>query len=234
MARNYVAIPYDYKREMAALDDAEFGRLCRALIDYSENGTPISLCGNERFYAERVMMQEDRYQESYDDLRQSRSEGGKKGMSNRWRNKGNSVINVDNSVMTSRNSDNSVINGITGDNKNNKIETETKIETEIDTLLSSDNKSRVRARFTPPSVDDVATYCRERRNGVDPQRFVDFYASKGWKVGNQVMRDWKAAVRTWESRDGPKKPTGEVYPLGVDMAAAMAENRRAYERIVNG
>lgn len=65
MARNYAALPYEYKREMSALNDAEFGRLCRALIDYSELGTPIAPSGNERFYAERVMMQEDRFKESY-------------------------------------------------------------------------------------------------------------------------------------------------------------------------
>ena len=56
-------------------------------------------------------------------------------------------------------------------------------------------------RFTPPSVEDVAAYCHERGNSVSPQRFVDFYAAKGWKVGNQPMRDWRAAVRTWETRE---------------------------------
>ena len=65
MARNYAALPWEYKREMSTLNDAEFGRLCRALLEYSESGTPIALCGNERFFAERVMMQEDRFKESY-------------------------------------------------------------------------------------------------------------------------------------------------------------------------
>ena len=57
------------------------------------------------------------------------------------------------------------------------------------------------ARFSPPSVEEVTAYCQERRNGVDAQRFVDFYASKGWKVGREAMKDWKAAVRNWERRD---------------------------------
>lgn len=57
-------------------------------------------------------------------------------------------------------------------------------------------------RFSPPSVDEVREYCRERGNSVDPERFVDFYISKGWKVGNQQMKDWRAAVRTWEKTDG--------------------------------
>ena len=53
-------------------------------------------------------------------------------------------------------------------------------------------------RFTAPTVVEVAAYCSERGNGVDAERFCDFYASKGWKIGKEPMKDWKAAVRTWE------------------------------------
>ncbi len=55
-------------------------------------------------------------------------------------------------------------------------------------------------RFTPPTIEEVAQYCNERGNSVDAQRFVDFYDSNGWKVGKNPMKDWKAAVRTWEGR----------------------------------
>ena len=58
-----------------------------------------------------------------------------------------------------------------------------------------------RKRFMPPSVDDVRAYCMERGNSVDPQTFVDFYAVKNWMVGKTKMVDWKACVRTWESRE---------------------------------
>lgn len=56
-------------------------------------------------------------------------------------------------------------------------------------------------RFVPPSVDEVRAYCQERGNSVDPQRFVDYYSSNGWMVGKTRMKDWKAAVRTWEQRE---------------------------------
>ena len=56
-------------------------------------------------------------------------------------------------------------------------------------------------RFIPPTVDEVRAYCRERQNGVDPQRFVDYYSSNGWMVGKNKMKDWKAAVRTWEQKE---------------------------------
>lgn len=58
-------------------------------------------------------------------------------------------------------------------------------------------------RFLQPSVEDVADYCKERHNNVDAQSFVDFYASKNWMIGKNKMKDWKAAIRTWESRSKP-------------------------------
>lgn len=53
-------------------------------------------------------------------------------------------------------------------------------------------------RFTPPTYEQVSTYCKERNNTVDAERFLDFYESKGWMVGKNKMKDWKAAVRNWE------------------------------------
>ena len=54
--------------------------------------------------------------------------------------------------------------------------------------------------FNPPTIDEVAAYCRERGNTIDPQQFIDYYAANGWMVGKSRMHDWRAAVRTWEAR----------------------------------
>jgi hypothetical protein len=62
--------------------------------------------------------------------------------------------------------------------------------------------------FTPPTLDQVKIYCRERNNQVDPEKFVDFYSSKGWMVGKNKMKDWQASVRTWEKEKN--KPPGKV------------------------
>lgn len=56
-------------------------------------------------------------------------------------------------------------------------------------------------KFAPPSVEEVAAYVREKGYHIDPETFVAFYQSKGWKVGSQPMKDWKAAVITWEKKD---------------------------------
>ena len=57
-------------------------------------------------------------------------------------------------------------------------------------------------KFIPPIVEEVKNYCQERNNNVDAEMFIDFYSSKGWIVGKSKMKDWKAAVRTWEKRGG--------------------------------
>jgi hypothetical protein len=77
------------------------------------------------------------------------------------------------------------------------------------TLKSIKEKTET-TRFKPPTVDEVRAYCSERKNNVDAETFVDFYTAKGWKVGNNPMKDWKAAVRTWEKRDAPAKKDFDI------------------------
>lgn len=75
----------------------------------------------------------------------------------------------------------------------------------------SEKEKEKRRRFMPPTIEEVKAYCQERQNGIDAEAFVDFYASKGWKVGSTSMKDWKACVRTWERREGSRN----VGPNGV-------------------
>lgn len=62
-------------------------------------------------------------------------------------------------------------------------------------------------RFVKPTVEEIKTYCQERNNRVNPDDFFNFYESKGWLIGKSPMKDWKAAVRTWERNNfnQPKK-----------------------------
>ena len=63
------------------------------------------------------------------------------------------------------------------------------------------SKRKERKTFTPPTVEEVRIYCKERSNKVDPENFIDYYTARGWKLGKQTMKDWKAAVRTWERKE---------------------------------
>lgn len=62
-------------------------------------------------------------------------------------------------------------------------------------------KEIYKEKFSKPSLNDIKNYCNERNNKVDPEAFINYYDSVGWKVGKNKMRDWKAAVRTWERRN---------------------------------
>lgn len=183
---NYTPIPFDFLEEMEELSDAEYGRLVRWGQKYQLTGEKAKLSGNERFYAKRMQMQIDRYVENYNEKLDQRRRAGQASANARQR------------PSTDGNETNKT-----------KTNTETKTETNTETNLSSpngerENKAQAPARFRPPSLEEVAEYCRSRGNKVDPEAFIAFYASKGWKVGNQPMKDWKQAVITWEKRDGGK------------------------------
>ena len=57
------------------------------------------------------------------------------------------------------------------------------------------------ARFKKPSIEEIRSYCLEKSSRVDPEQFFNFYESNGWMVGKNHMKDWRAAVRTWEKRE---------------------------------
>lgn len=63
-------------------------------------------------------------------------------------------------------------------------------------------RAQKEALFVPPTVEEAESYCRERQNGIDARRFVDYYESRGWMLRDTPMRDWRAALRAWERREG--------------------------------
>ena len=85
---------------------------------------------------------------------------------------------------------------------------------------ASENRAK---KFVKPSIEQISDYCKERQNRIDPQKFFDYYESNGWKVGKNPMKDWKAAVRTWErngysgsATDKQQRQYGSNNPEGFD------------------
>jgi len=77
-------------------------------------------------------------------------------------------------------------------------------------------KDKSNTAFSKPTIEEVKAYCIERKNQVDPQKWIDHYTSNGWKVGKNSMKDWKAAVRTWEKSEYAATTS---KPARVDKAA---------------
>ena len=109
------------------------------------------------------------------------------------------------------------------------------------TNIYRENRNDSKNRFVVPTVEEVAAYCRERGNSVDAQRFVDFYTSKGWRIGKEPMRDWKACVRTWErngrdrvevSGTGGGKPAKTVAAQQYSQRDYSDEDEEAFQRML--
>ena len=149
MARNYAALPHEYLEEMAELDDGEFGRLARALLKYSAAGEVVELPGNERFYYRRVIMQEDRFQEHYEELAAVRSEAGRKAAAKRWAGRDASSISSNAS------------------NANTKTETKIKTKTKTNSLPAAAGKSTARgAERMRREARELEELMRRERDGA--------------------------------------------------------------------
>ncbi len=120
-------------------------------------------------------------------------------------------------------------NGCKAKKKRTASETEANTKQELSECEAKEKenvKEKVKVKdnnkiFKPPTMDDVRAYCTERGNSVDPQSFVDFYESKGWMIGKNKMKDWKAAVRTWERSETKTRQEG---------TAKLARDNNNFER----
>ena len=94
---------------------------------------------------------------------------------------------------------------------------QTNITSDINNKLNNDNNdnnvnNKKSGRFAPPTLQEVIDYCIERKNNISPQKFINYYESNGWHVGKNHMKDWKAAVRTWEQRDKEEAEQNKQKP----------------------
>ena len=205
MAREYVCLYHSYLKSVEPLNDAERGRLFTACLTYSMTGTEPDLRGNERFVWPTIREQIDRDTKKYSDFCKKQQENIRK----RW----------DTTVYDGT-------SGIPDDTKHTKEK-----EKEKENILSSPNvedsiaRTPARKRFTPPTLAEVTAYCRERQNAVDPQRFIDYYTARGWKLNKTSMKDWKAAVRTWE---------GKQRDSATAQRSSLDETRAVLRRIAGG
>lgn len=159
-----------------------------ALCDYALNGVEPELSGvpSSMFLLIRPNL----------DANQRRYENGKRG--GRRKTKDEPGPNQD----AEKEEPNQNRTGTKTEPKLNQDGTETEPNKDVDVDKDKREKKRKPVRFSPPSLQEVMDYCRERGSPVDPQTFLDFYTTKGWVVGKTPMKDWRAAVRTWERREG--------------------------------
>lgn len=85
-----------------------------------------------------------------------------------------------------------------------------------------EEKKKKKKNSIPPTIEEIIDYCKERNNKVDPNKFINHYQAKGWLIGKNKMKDWKAAVRTWEqTEDRPVHKPGKT-PARIRVMALRA------------
>lgn len=193
----YLKVYTDFAEAMEALSDAERGRLFMSMLQYASTGEAGTLSGAERFVWPIAKQNIDRAQAELE----KRAENGRKGGRPKKATESEEKQKKANESKRKQTKDNK--DKDTDKDKENNI-----IPLSPNGDIPPKGGRPPEKRFVKPTVDEVRAYCAERGNRVDAQAFVDFYEAKGWKVGSSPMKDWKAAVRTWEQRDtAQRKPT---------------------------
>lgn len=175
----YLKVFTDFEEAIEPINDAEAGRLFRAMLKYARTGETPQFSGNERYVWPTAKLHIDREAAFCEKQRRNASKP----------NEAKPSQTEPNEAKPSQ---------ISQKDKDKDKDKEYK-----ETLPIGSAKKTGRAIFTPPTVEEVRSYCAERMNNVDAERFVDYYTANGWKVGKNPMKDWRAAIRTWE-RTSPK------------------------------
>lgn len=193
----YLKVYTDFAEAMEALSDAERGRLFMSMLQYASTGEAGTLSGAERFVWPIAKQNIDRAQAELE----KRAENGRKGGRPKKATESEEKQKKANESKRKQTKDNK-------DKAKDKDKENNIIPLSPNGDIPPKGGRPPEKRFVKPTVDEVRAYCAERGNRVDAQAFVDFYEAKGWKVGSSPMKDWKAAVRTWEQRDtAQRKPT---------------------------
>lgn len=207
-----------YLEKFQMLTNEQFGLLVRLLLAYQATDEIPEIDDalvSMAFDVIKVDLDQnnDKYQETID----KRKEAGRKAAEKRWgkdeiANDSNAINRIPNVTNASNNSN--VKNRMRNiANMHDSVSVSVSVS---DYIKKNTSKEVLKEkRFAPPSLDEVTQYCNERENGIDPQRFIDFYESKGWMIGKNKMKDWKAAVRSWESRDKPSAKESKPLTWGT-------------------
>lgn len=183
MAKNSFVMYVDWLDMLEELDDAERGVLMLAVMRHQSGQELPEMGVGARVAFAQIRKQLDKDAAKYEDTAAKRREAGKAGGVAKSNKTKQMLANASNDKQTVTNA--------------GKVK-----QTDPDNVNDNDLKERhlkvsKEKRFAPPTMENVSGYCREMGYCIDAERFVDFYESKGWMVGKNKMKDWKAAVRTW-------------------------------------
>lgn len=175
---------HDIRAPLELLTDDQRGKLFLAILDYSERGVAPEFDGELRMAFAFIRTALDRDAAAWESKREKRVEAGRKGGRQTAANQASASFANQNEQVQA--------------NQAVPAPVPVPVPVPAPVPVSGCNAAPRAKRFTPPTLAEVQSYVAERHSPVDPQEFIDFYAAKGWMVGKNPMRDWKAACRNAE------------------------------------
>lgn len=193
---------------ISMMSNEQAGALLKAVYAYQDDPETKVDDPSVAFVFEIIRQKMDEDREKYQKTCDARSAAGQKGNHERWGNSDESqkVANVANATSESQ-----------------KVANVADTDTDTDTDKEREKKNTKRKAAVPPRIEEVRAYIAEKGYSVNADEWFDYYASNGWHVGRNKMSDWKAAVRTWESKRGghTREPTPD--PQGHEVADFYAQ-----------
>lgn len=188
MERDSMVFYRSFYEAIKDLPDVEMAQAFRAIAEYGLNGQEVECSGSANVALKMAKPQIDKNNVRY--------ENGKKG---------GRKVSDDNQTETKSNQ------SITKSNQSTtKVEPNVNVNVNDNDIKKKDTSvSKEKVHFVPPTLENVIGYCREKGLEMDAQRFIDFYESKGWMVGKNKMKDWRAAARNWCRQDSLNGSVGE-------------------------
>ena len=202
MTKNSFVLQTRLKAVVAKLSDKQAGVLLKSILDYADDGTVANLDdGMVAVVFEMVKQDLDYTAKKYAETCARRAESGKLGgLANASKSK-QMLANASKCYQKQAKDSKA---------KHNDNDVDVDNESDINISFQKESKEKV-SRFIKPTVEEIRSYCESRKNGIDANVFFDFYESKGWKVGNSPMKNWQAAVNTWERRKKQEATNGTDY-----------------------
>lgn len=181
-----------FAEALSLVPEDEYAGCVKALLEYAFNGNDIAETQMEKIFMALVRPQLDANKKRRADGEKGKAYGSLGGRPKKETQK----ETTENPI------------GVINENPTGVTDETANVNVNVNANVNVNGKKN--KRFTAPSVDEVREYCLERKNNIDPEAFVAFYESKGWKVGNTPMKDWKCAITTWERRQKAKAPPGKI------------------------
>lgn len=226
MKKSFV-LYHDFEATLNELSDEQAGKLLRATFAYSARGEIVDYGEVAvKLTMPAVRAQIDRDNEKYDKVcERNRKNGQLGGMKTETQSNPVGASGVQSNPVGADSDSLSDSESLSDNQEQENINTSPPIG-----VIVSEGK-REGKRFTPPTVSEVSEYVLSRKSTVDPDAFVAFYESKGWMIGKNRVKDWKACVRTWEANDkkrGVTKPAIDTsWHVYRDWSTRYLTRRRA-------